>query len=168
MIEPKHKDVQEDLKELEWWLKKNAGDQADDWIQVVWAAQKKINALRTQETAPLEDDKTVIGRFVASVGHDFADHRKKKTAQIWPDWSDETKALWGEIESRLTTPKCLEFDADGCIAAISDEIDTQRQMANKADYTTSWRVGICDGLKKAWRLIREHMTSSEGGSDGNK
>ena len=157
-IYPKGENVYDDLKELEYWLKQNAGEQADEWIEVVWRAQEKLNALRIQDTAPLEDNGSIVGRFVAALGHDFhTDYAPK----VYPNWSDVTKALWGELESRMNEPQCLEFDREGCLSEINKERREQKTYTNRIDATTSYHCGIISGLDIAYKKIEEHTHGHE-------
>ena len=156
-------DIREKLKDLAIWLRKNAGDDADDLIDTVWEAQDKINTLHLSEDIPKEENDTLVGRFVATVGHDFYDHWKDTDDNgRWPAWSDTTKVLWKEIEDRLTVPKCLDFDREGCIEEIRQEIKEQKEMASRGDYVSSYHCGIAAGLSSSWRKIEEHTHGHNG------
>ena len=48
-----------------------------------------------------EDNEMLVRRFVAAVGCDYVEHAYKNTNQIDPDFSEETKIIWEEIENRL-------------------------------------------------------------------
>ena len=63
-----------------------------------------------QIDARREDGDMLIRRFVSNVGYDYIQHSKENTAKVHPDFSDETRIFWKEIEERLQKPVVIGFD----------------------------------------------------------
>ena len=57
-----------------------------------------------------EDNEMLVRRFVGHVGYDYIQHHKKNTSKVHPDFSDETRIVWEEIEERLQKPVAIGFD----------------------------------------------------------
>lgn len=106
-----------------------------------------------------EDNEHIIGRFVAAVGRDY---HKEYAPHLYPDFSEDTVALWEEIEKRLTAPTCLTFDRYGCLQEIRDELKQQEGILKQgATYTSSYHVGIKSGLNLALNIIEKHIKQEE-------
>jgi len=150
--------LREKLNNL-WNDYRREGD--DDNADIIAQAIDTIDTLRLKDTAEMEDNKTLVGMFVMYLGYDFYDHYeqedKREDAGRWPKWSDKTKMLWEEIEDRMTTPKCRNFNFDRCMADIEKEIKEMDEMAKQCNYSTSWRIGIAQGLRDARRYIEENI-----------
>lgn len=111
--------------------------------------------MKREQIAKLEN-KYLLGMFVTCIG---ADYQTDYEPKIYPNWSEDSKRLWTEIESRMKEPTVLDFDKDGCIEQIRQEIRKQNELASPPDYTTSYHVGIASGLNTAWRIIEDHIRS---------
>lgn len=106
-----------------------------------------------------EDNESLIARFVAAVGNDY---HEDYSPHLYPDFSENTVALWEEIENRLNAPTCLTFDRDGCLKDIKDELKKQEGiLKNGVTCTTSYHVGIKSGLNLAWSIIEKHIKREE-------
>ena len=111
----------------------------------------------TKDITAREDPKYVISQLVVSVAFDLANKDKHDPA-IWPEWSEETKAWWDEIEQRMTRPACLGFDWEAAKREIREAVDNEEQfLKGNRDYMTSWRVGIKDGLWKAYNIMEKYV-----------
>ena len=109
-----------------------------------------------------ESNEMLMRIFVSDIGFDYIAHHKKNTAQFHPDFSEDTIALWHEIESRLKQPKCLNFDAEKAMAMLIQEIDKQYGIIQQHEMATlSYHAGIESGLRLARQIIRECMKRSE-------
>lgn len=108
----------------------------------------------TEDYLAKESNKVLLGRFVTCVG---ADYKEDYSPALWPDWSEDTVALWTEIESRMSRPYALNFDRESCLIKISEEIKKQKELASPPDYTTSYHIGIASGLNLAYRIIEENI-----------
>ena len=105
-----------------------------------------------------ENPKFVIGSFVMCVAADLA-NKDKHSPAIWPEWSEDTKLWWKEIEQRMTRPACLNFDWEAAKQEIREAVENEEHFLNgQQDYMTSWRVGIKDGLWKAYNIMERHVT----------
>lgn len=112
------------------------------------------------------DNETLIGTFVSNVGYDYS---TDYSPHAYPDWSEETKDLWSEIENRMQKPTVLDFDGESCIGRIREEIQKQKDITDgQADYSTSYHVGIISGLNDAWRIIEESVRRGENEQGNNK
>lgn len=106
-----------------------------------------------------ESNEMLLRRLVASVGYDY---RQDYSPHIHPDFSDDTVAMWEEVERRMTAPKCLAFDREACIAQIREEDRNQRLIIGAgADYTTSYHVGIRSGLNFALKAINQNVRAED-------
>ena len=105
-----------------------------------------------------ESNEMLLRIFVSAIGFDYIAHHKKNTAQFHPDFSEDTIALWHEIESRLKQPECLNFDAEKAMAMLTKEIDKQYGIIQQREMATlSYHAGIESGLRLAKSIIRECM-----------
>lgn len=104
--------------------------------------------MRSIET---EDNEMLLRRFVSEVGYDY---KKDYRPHAYPDFSENTVAMWEEIEKRMKAPITLDFDAEKCKSQIKDELDNQASMLkNGPDYSTSYHVGIVSGLNIALGIV---------------
>lgn len=109
-----------------------------------------------------ESNKDLIGYFVSCVG---ADYKTDYSPHLWPDFSEDTVALWTEIEARMNGRTTLDFDREGCLNALREEISKQSDILKGGpDYSTSYHYGIKSGLNIAWRIVEAHITA---GGDGD-
>ena len=105
-----------------------------------------------------ESNEMLLRIFVSAVGFDYIAHHEKKTAQVHPDFSEDTIALWHEIESRLKQPECLNFDAEKAMEMLKEEIDKQYGIIQQREMATlSYHAGIESGLRLAKTIIRDCM-----------
>lgn len=116
-----------------------------------------------------ESNEMLLRIFVSAIGCDYIAHHKKNTAQFHPDFSEDTKALWEEIESRLNAPTCLSFDIDTAWSMLNEEIEKQRGIINQNEYATqSYHAGIKTGLNVACSIMRlciRKEASEDAGTD---
>ncbi len=111
----------------------------------------------TKDITAREDPKYVIAHLIMSVAVDLANKDKHDPA-IWPEWSVETKAWWDEIEQRMTRPACLSFDWEAAKNEIREAVDNEEHfLKGNRDYMTSWRVGIKDGLWRAYNIMEKYV-----------
>lgn len=102
-----------------------------------------------------ESNEMLLRIFVSAIGYDYISHHEKSTAQIHPDFSDDTVKLWKEIESRLKAPTCLAFDIDKAYEMLKEEIDKQYGIIKQNEYATqSYHAGIKTGLNVACSIMR--------------
>ena len=113
------------------------------------------------DDAAREDDEMLIRRFVAAVGYDYIQHHKKKTAQIHPDFSEETLVFWREIKSRLKGATVLDFNREGAMAELKENYTNQADLCKKADYSSSYHFGLKNGFSDAMRIIEKHTKKGE-------
>ena len=93
--------------------------------------------------------------FVSNIGFDYICHHEKKTAQVHPDFSEDTLQLWKEIERRLKQPECLNFDAEEAHRMLNEEIDRQYGIMQQREFATlSYHAGIESGLILAKQIIK--------------
>lgn len=105
-----------------------------------------------------EENEMLVRRFVGHVGYDYVEHHEKKTAQLHPDFSEETRIVWKEIEERLQKPVTLGFDREKCISMLKEEAAKQSAMCSKADYTSSYHYGLKEAYWDAIRIIEDCLT----------
>lgn len=106
-----------------------------------------------------ETNEMLVRQFVAAVGYDY---RQDYSPHIYPDFSDDTVAMWEEVESRMTAPECLSFDREECLAQIRNEDRNQQIIIGTgANYTTSYHVGIRSGLNFALKAIEQNVRSND-------
>ena len=104
-----------------------------------------------------ENPKFIVGSLIMSVAADLANKDKRDPA-IWPEWSEETKAWWEEIEQRMTRPACLNFDWEAAKKEIREAVDNEEHFLEQGqNQTTSWRVGVKDGLWRAYNIMEKHV-----------
>ena len=108
------------------------------------------------DDAAREDDEMLIRRFVAAVGYDYIQHHKKDTAQIHPDFSEETLVLWDEIKSRLKGTVVLDFDREGALAELKENGKRQAEMCKEGSYASSYHYGLKSAYYEAMKIIEEH------------
>lgn len=102
-----------------------------------------------------ESNEMLLRIFVSEIGYDYIAHHEKHTAQIHPDFSEDTVNLWKEIESRLKAPTCLTFDIDKAYEMLKEEIDKQYGIIEQNEYATqSYHAGIKTGLNVACSIMR--------------
>lgn len=102
-----------------------------------------------------ETNEFLLRRLVACVGGDY---KQDYSPHLWPDFSEETIALWNEAESRMKEPTCLNFDRDSCLSELREEIRKQSDILKDGpDYSTSYHYGIRSGLNLALGIIEKHI-----------
>ena len=105
-----------------------------------------------------ESNEMLLRIFVSAVGFDYIAHHKKNTAQFHPDFSEDTIALWHEIESRLKQPECLTFNKEKAYEMLNEEINKQYGIIQQNEVATlSYHAGIESGLRLAKSIIKECM-----------
>jgi hypothetical protein len=118
-----------------------------------------------KEDAAKEDNDMIVRRFVAMVGHDYYIHHKRKEeehiAQIHPDFSEDTRIFWHEIESRLKEPTTLNFDISSCIKKLEKKALDQSEKCKRADYSSSYHYGLKTAYWDAIRIIRDFTKPTE-------
>ena len=120
---------------------------------------KEITPKNLTDNIAREDNEMLIRRFVAAVGYDYIEHDKKHSAQIHPDFSEDTIALWQEIEDRLHGTVTLVFDREQCESEIHKRMREQGEiMKEGATYTSSYHYGIHSGLSIALRIVEDCVT----------
>ena len=123
----------------------------------------------TDEIIAQESNEMILRIFVSAVGYDYIMHHEKHTAQVHPDFSEETVKLWKEIESRLKAPTCLAFDIDKAYEMLKEEIDKQYGIIEQCEMATqSYHAGIESGLRLAKLIIMQCMNrevSEDAGTD---
>ena len=103
-----------------------------------------------------ESNEMLLRIFVSAVGFDYIAHYKRNTAQIHPDFGEDTIALWHEIESRLKQPECLTFDKEKAYEMLNEEINKQYGIIQQNEVATlSYHAGIESGLRLAKSIIKE-------------
>ena len=106
-----------------------------------------------------ETNEMLVRRFVAAVGYDY---KQDYSPHIYPDFSEDTVALWEEIEWRMTTPECLNFNLDDCLNKIKSEIATQNDILNSGvGYATSYHYGVRTGLGMALGVIEGSVRAND-------
>lgn len=111
----------------------------------------------TKDITAREDPKYVISHLIMSVAADLANKDKHDPA-MWPEWSEESKAWWDEIEQRMTRPACLNFDWEAAKKEIREAVENEENRINRnRDYMTSWCVGMKDGLWKAYNIMEKYV-----------
>ena len=111
-----------------------------------------------QNDARKEDGEMLIRRFVSNVGYDYIQHHKKKTARVHPDFSDETRIFWNEIEERLQKPVTIGFDRDKCISKLREEAAKQDKLCSEADYASSYHYGLKQAYYDAIRIVEDCLS----------
>lgn len=105
------------------------------------------------------DNNLLVSMFVSNVG---ADYKTDYSPHIHPDFSDDTKALWSEIEVRIHGRETLDFDRKKFLSRCNEELKKQDDILNAGpDYSTSYHYGIRSGLNIALRIMSECLTASE-------
>ena len=105
------------------------------------------------------DNESLVGTFVAFVG---ADYKTDYSPQIYPTFSEDTKMVWEEVESRLTERFTLNFNRKECIAMIQSELENQRDIIKDCHGSTiSYHHGIISGLNLAWTFINRNLVPTE-------
>lgn len=113
-----------------------------------------------QNDARKEDGEMLLRRFVRSVGYDYIQHSKKKTSKVHPDFSDETRIFWEEIEERMQKPVTVDFDKDKCISKLREEAAKQAEMCMEANYTSSYHYGLKQAYYGAVRIVEECLSKT--------
>lgn len=105
-----------------------------------------------------ENPKFIVGSLIMCVAMDLA-NKDKHDPSIWPEWSEDTKAWWTEIEERMTRPACLNFDWEAAKKEIREAVENEEHFLNgSSDYmTSSWRFGVKDGLWKAYGIMEKYV-----------
>lgn len=114
-----------------------------------------------QNDARKEDGEMLIRRFVSNVGYDYIQHHKKKTARIHPDFSEDTRIFWKEIEERLQKPVVIGFDREKCIARLREEGIKQEKLCSRADSTSSYHYGLKQAYYDAIRIVEDCLVMDE-------
>ena len=108
-----------------------------------------------------EDNEMLVRRFVGNVGYDYIQHHKKNTSNVHPDFSDETRIVWKEIEERLQNPVTIGFDREKCISMLKEEADKQSKLCSRADYASSYHYGLKQAYWEAIRIMEDCLTKAE-------
>ena len=111
-----------------------------------------------QNYARKEDGEMLIRRFVSNVGYDYIQHHKKKTERVHPDFSEETRIFWKEIEERLQKPVTIGFDRDKCISKLREVAAKQAQLYSEADYASSYHYGMKQAYYNAIRIVEDCLS----------
>ena len=114
-----------------------------------------------QNDARKEDGEMLIRRFVSNVGYDYIQHDKKDTAKLHPEFSEETRIFWEEIEERLQKPVAIGFDREKCIAKLKEEADKQSKLCSRADYASSYHYGLKQAYYNAISIVEDCLTKAE-------
>lgn len=118
--------------------------------------------------AATEDNEMLLRRFVGMVGYDYIQHDKRNTSQIHPDFSDDTRIFWKEIESRLKAPTTLNFDREQFLKEMGENIaDQDYSVKHGQDYVKSYHAGIKSGLNIALGLMNQCMTPNKENSNSD-
>lgn len=117
------------------------------------------------DDAAREDDEMLIRRFVSAVGYDYIQHHKKDTAQVYPDFSEETQIFWQEIENRLKGTTVLDFDREGALAELRENGKEQAKLCQTADSTSSYHFGLKQAYYNAMRIIENHTKKGNSHDD---
>ena len=111
-----------------------------------------------QNDARKEDGEMLVRRFVGHVGYDYIQHHKKKTARVHPDFSDETRIFWKELEERLQKPVTIGFDRDKCISKLREKAAKQAELCSNADYASSYHYGLKQAYYDAIRIVEDCLS----------
>lgn len=114
-----------------------------------------------QDYARREDGEMLLRLFVKDVGYDYLQHHKKNTAKIHPEFSDETRIYWEEIEKRMQKPVVIGFDKENCIALLREKASRQAEMCKTADYTSSYHYGLKEAYYDAISIIESCLSKAE-------
>ena len=114
-----------------------------------------------QINARREDGDMLIRRFVSNVGYDYIQHSKENTAKVHPDFSDETRIFWKEIEERLQKPVVIGFDREKCIARLREEGSKQAELCSRTDSTSSYHYGLKQAYYDAIRIVEGCLIMNE-------
>lgn len=118
--------------------------------------------------AATEDNEMLLRRFVGMVGYDYVQHDKRNTSQIHPDFSEDTKIFWKEVEKRLNAPTTLNFDREQFLKRMDEEIkDQDYSVKHGQDYVKSYHAGIKSGLNIALSIADSCTTLNEKGDTDN-
>lgn len=108
-----------------------------------------------------EDNEMLVRRFAGNVGYDYIQHHKKNTAKIHPDFSEETRIAWKEIEERLQKPVTIGFDREKCISMLKEKAAKQAELCSTADYASSYHYGLKQAYWEAIRIIEDCLTKAK-------
>ena len=108
-----------------------------------------------------EDNEMLVRRFVGHVGYDYIQHHKKNTAKVHPDFSEETRIVWKEIEERLQKPVTICFDREKCISILKEKAAKQAVLCSKADYASSYHYGLKQAYWESIRIIEDCLAKEE-------
>lgn len=108
-----------------------------------------------------EENEMLVRRFVGHVGYDYIEHHKKNVARTHPDFSEETRIVWEEIEERLQKPVTIGFDREKCISMLKEEAAKQAEMCSRADYASSFHFGLKQAYGDAIRIVEGCLTKGE-------
>ena len=114
-----------------------------------------------QIDARREDGDMLIRRFVSNVGYDYIQHSKENTAKVHPDFSDETRIFWKEIEERLQQLVVIGFDREKCIARLREEGSKQAELCSRTDSTSSYHYGLKQAYYDAIRIVEGCLIMNE-------
>lgn len=109
----------------------------------------------------------LLRMFIFAIGHDYITHHEKHTAQLHPDFSEDTVILWKEIENRLKAQACLTFDLNKAYEMLHEEIDKQQGIIDQDEYITkSYHAGVKAGLDVAYNIMRLCIMKGVSEDDG--
>lgn len=120
-----------------------------------------MNREELEKDARIEDGEMLIRRFVSKIGYDYLQHHKKNTAKIHPEFSEETRIFWKEIEDRLQKPVVIGFDRENCIAILRKKASEQAEMCKRADYSSSYHYGLKEAYYEAIRIIEDCLVKED-------
>lgn len=102
----------------------------------------------------------LVSQFVACVG---ADYKTDYAPYVYPNFSEETREMWGEIEQRMSGVVTLGFNRSFFEKTMYDETKKQKEIVDSGpDYSTSYHVGIRSGLNLAFRIAMESLKVEDG------
>ena len=111
-----------------------------------------------QNDARKEDGEMLIRRFVSNVGYDYIQHHKKMSSKVHPEFSEETRFFWKEIEERLHNPVALGFDRDKCISMLKEKAEKQAKLCSSVDSMSSYHYGLKQAYWDAMRIVEDCLT----------
>lgn len=105
-----------------------------------------------------DEDRFVLGRFVAAIGYDY---HTDYEPHIYPTWSDDTLFLWEQVKKRMKGTQYLSLDGDGYLEELKKERDNQAEIIEDQQkrrdlYDTSFHYGLMRGFSNAINLLDKH------------
>ena len=110
-----------------------------------------------KQDAASEDNEMLLRRFVGMVGYDYVTDHQKHTANFHPEFSDDTKVFWEEIERRLNAPTVLDFDRDAYKKQIHAVVNKQEWYIKHGQaHMLSYHAGVKSGLQTALEIANKN------------